>query len=49
MGLASFTLGGFLTRWHPLWGVALGAYLLTVWDLVLDPPSVCRVTAPRAA
>ena len=37
MGLASFMLGGVLARWHPLWSVALGAYFLTVWDLVLDP------------
>lgn len=37
MGLASFVLGGTLARWHPLWSVALGAYFLTVWDLVLDP------------
>jgi uncharacterized membrane protein len=37
MGLASYLLGGTLARWHPLWSVALGAYFLTVWDLVLDP------------
>jgi len=37
MGLASFILSGVLARWHPLWSVALGAYFLTVWDLVLDP------------
>ncbi len=37
MGLASFILGGTLARWHPVWSVALGAYFLTVWDLVLDP------------
>ena len=37
MGLASFLLGGALTRWHPIWSVVLGAYFLTVWDLVLDP------------
>jgi putative membrane protein len=37
MGLASFCLGGVLARWHPWWSVALGAYLLTAWDLVLDP------------
>jgi putative membrane protein len=37
MGLASFVLGGLLARWHPVWSVALGAYLLTAWDLVLDP------------
>jgi uncharacterized membrane protein len=37
MGLASFMLGGALSRWHPVWSVALGAYFLTVWDLVLDP------------
>lgn len=37
MGLASFLLGGTLARWHPVSSVALGAYFLTVWDLVLDP------------
>ena len=37
MGLASLLLGGTLARWHPVWSVALGAYFLTVWDLVLDP------------
>ncbi|MBV9578908.1 MAG: carotenoid biosynthesis protein [Chloroflexi bacterium] len=37
MGLASFVLGGYLARWHPVWSVVLGAYLLTMWDLVLDP------------
>ncbi len=37
MGLASVLLGGSLARWHPVWSVALGAYFLTVWDLVLDP------------
>jgi putative membrane protein len=37
MGLASFMLGGVLARWHPAWSVVLGAYLLTAWDLVLDP------------
>ena len=37
MGLASYLLGGTLARWHPVWSVALGAYFLTVWDLVLDP------------
>jgi uncharacterized membrane protein len=37
MGLASFTIGGAVARWHPIWSVALGAYLLTAWDLVLDP------------
>jgi putative membrane protein len=37
MGLASFMLAGALTRWHAVWSVALGAYFLTVWDLVLDP------------
>jgi hypothetical protein len=37
MGLASYLLGGTLARWHPVWGVALGAYFLTVWDLALDP------------
>jgi len=37
MGLASFLLGGSLARWHPTASVLLGAYLLTAWDLVLDP------------
>jgi len=37
MGLASFLVGGGITRWHPVWSVVLGAYFLTVWDLVLDP------------
>jgi putative membrane protein len=37
MGLASFICAGSLTRWQPVWSVALGAYFLTVWDLVLDP------------
>jgi putative membrane protein len=37
MGLASFVLGGVLSRWSPLGSVLLGAYLLTAWDLVLDP------------
>src|SRR5690349_4922617 len=36
MGLASFMLGALLTR-HPIWSVLCGAYLLTAWDLVLDP------------
>ena len=37
MGLASLLLGGALARWHMVWSVVLGAYFLTVWDLVLDP------------
>ena len=37
MGLASFLLGGALSRWRPVSTVLLGAYLLTAWDLVLDP------------
>ena len=37
MGLASLLVGGALARWHPVGSVALGAYFLTVWDLVLDP------------
>jgi len=37
MGLASFMLGSVLARSHPVWSVVLGAYLLTAWDLVLDP------------
>jgi putative membrane protein len=30
-------LGGALSRWRPVSSVLLGAYLLTAWDLVLDP------------
>jgi putative membrane protein len=37
MGLASFMLGSALARRQPVWSVLLGAYLLTAWDLVLDP------------
>jgi putative membrane protein len=42
IGFASYLLANvlvdrFRTSRHPLWTVALGAYLLTVWDLVLDP------------
>jgi uncharacterized membrane protein len=37
MGLASFVLGSLLARQHPIASVLVGAYLLTVWDLVLDP------------
>jgi putative membrane protein len=37
MGLASFLLGGVLSRWRPVASVLLGASLLTAWDLVLDP------------
>ena len=37
MGLASFLLGGVLSRWRPVSSVVLGAWLLTAWDLVLDP------------
>lgn len=37
MGLASFMLGSVLARRHPIWSVVCGAYLLTAWDLVLDP------------
>lgn len=37
MGLAAFLLGTRLARGHAIWSVALGAYFLTVWDLVLDP------------
>jgi len=37
MGLASFLLGSVLARRQPVWSVVLGAYLLTAWDLVLDP------------
>jgi uncharacterized membrane protein len=37
MGLASFMLGSVAARRHPVWSVAFGAYLLTAWDLVLDP------------
>jgi putative membrane protein len=42
MGLASFLLGSWLAERqnlrHPgMWSVLLGAWLLTAWDLVLDP------------
>ncbi|GAC1314097.1 MAG: carotenoid biosynthesis protein [Chloroflexota bacterium] len=37
MGLASYVLGLILTRGQAVWSVVLGAYLLTAWDLVLDP------------
>ncbi|MBV9358912.1 MAG: carotenoid biosynthesis protein [Chloroflexi bacterium] len=37
MGLASFLLGSYLAGGRPVWSVVLGAYFLTVWDLVLDP------------
>lgn len=37
MGLASFLIGSRLARGHAAWSVGLGAYLLTAWDLVLDP------------
>lgn len=37
MGLASFMLGSILARRHAVWSVVCGAYLLTAWDLVLDP------------
>jgi putative membrane protein len=37
MGLAALCIGGAVSRWQPFWSVALGAYLLTCWDLVLDP------------
>jgi len=42
MGLASFLLGSWLAnrlelRNRGVWGVLLGAWLLTAWDLVLDP------------
>src|SRR4051794_3772419 len=37
MGLACFMLGSGLARRHPVWSVVCGAYLLTAWDLVLDP------------
>lgn len=37
MGLASFLLGSTLARRQPVWSVVVGAYLLTAWDLVLDP------------
>jgi uncharacterized membrane protein len=37
MGLASFMLGTILARQHAVWSVIIGAYLLTAWDLVLDP------------
>ncbi|MBV9579442.1 MAG: carotenoid biosynthesis protein [Chloroflexi bacterium] len=37
MGLASFMLGSLLARRQPVWSVVMGVYLLTAWDLVLDP------------
>ncbi len=42
MGLASYLLGGLIAarfglRRRTLWSLLIGAYLLTVWDLVLDP------------
>jgi putative membrane protein len=42
MGLASYLLGGLIAatfglRRRTFWSLLLGAYLLTVWDLVLDP------------
>ena len=42
MGLASYLLGAFVVnrlgvRRMTLWTVLLGAWFLTVWDLVLDP------------
>ena len=37
MGLASFLLGSIIASLQPIWSVLLGAYLLTAWDLVLDP------------
>jgi carotene biosynthesis associated membrane protein len=42
MGLASYLLGAFVARRlglrrMTLWTVLLGAWFLTVWDLVLDP------------
>jgi putative membrane protein len=42
MGLASFLIGGWLARRLALrnqgiWSVLLGAWMLTAWDLVLDP------------
>jgi len=42
MGFASYLLASAIVgrrqlRWRPLWAVLLGAWLLTAWDLVLDP------------
>ena len=42
VGFSAFLLGSVLAatrfkRHHAFWSVAIGAYLLTVWDLVLDP------------
>jgi len=42
MGFASFVLADVIAarrgwRHRPLWSIALGAWLLTAWDLVLDP------------
>ena len=42
MGFATYIIGSVIAAnrgWHPrwAWGIALGAWFLTVWDLVLDP------------
>lgn len=42
VGFASYLLATMLTgsrnlRYRALWTIVIGAYLLTVWDLVLDP------------
>jgi putative membrane protein len=42
MGFASFVLAGAIAaqrgwRRHTLWSIVLGTWLLTAWDLVLDP------------
>jgi len=42
MGFSAYLLAGLIVRrarWHPpaIWTVVLGVWLLTVWDLVLDP------------
>lgn len=42
MGFAAYIIGSIITAnrgWNPrwAWGIALGAWFLTVWDLVLDP------------
>ncbi len=46
MGLASFLLGSYLAGGRPVWSVVLGAYVLTVWDLVLDP-AMANTGLPR--
>jgi uncharacterized membrane protein len=41
MGLSCYVLGRLIAvrfgKWGPWWALALGVWLLTAWDLVLDP------------